>query len=376
MQHHNFHRQLLPAQPKVLHFVHGGGTGSTRRVVDLCKAHQKQRIFECYLVLRGRPFDQNLAAEMQSLGVGFFVIDSTSPLAIMHKLIKILNTVRPEAMLSHGYHEHIHGRLAAIIARIPVIIHVERNIEHYTPMTHLTSRFLCIFTKKIICVSSAVRSALAQKGYNPQKLKVIHNGFQLERYRPPNGNTYENRKNQIVMIARFGVQKDQATLLRALKLVLQAGQRVELLLVGGADRNKDYLKRIKDLCSQLELTNFVKFLGVQKNIPDLLWESKIFVLSTHYEGLSGVVIEALAAGCAVIASDVPGVSELIRHEKTGWLVPENDPFKLACAINKALSRTDYAASVAQNGQRYAETMFNLTTMSNAYTNFLLEEIKP
>ncbi len=179
---------------KTLHFVYGGGTGSTRRVVDLCKAHQKDQIFDCYLVFRGQPFDQHIAGELQSLGIGFTCIEGNSPLKIIYKLIKLIRTIRPEAMLSHGYHEHIHGRLAAIIAGVPVIIHVERNIERYNCFNNLLSRFLGLFTQKIVCVSKAVKDFLHTKGLSLQKLVVIYNGFQLERLRPPTGYEYENRK--------------------------------------------------------------------------------------------------------------------------------------------------------------------------------------
>jgi glycosyltransferase involved in cell wall biosynthesis len=359
---------------RTLHFVYGGGTGSTRRVVDLCKTHQQRQIFDCCLVFRGRPFDQHIADELQSLGIGFFCIDSISPLTIIYRLIKLIRTIRPEAMLSHGYHEHIHGRLAALIAGVPVVIQVERNIEQYNFFNYLLSQFLSIFTQKIICVSSAVKDTLAAKGFNFRKLVVIYNGFQMERLRPPTGYEYENRKNQIIMVARFSAQKDQATLLRALKLLFDNGQRVELLLVGDADGNGEYLKMNKNLCVELNVADSVRFLGMQKNIPELLWQSKVCVLSTHYEGLSGVVIEGLAAGCAVIASDVPGVSELIKHEKTGWLVPEKDPVTLAKTIEEVLSKPENAALIAKNGQKSAEAMFDISTMADSYAELLFKEI--
>jgi glycosyltransferase involved in cell wall biosynthesis len=367
------HSSCIPKY-RALHFVYGGGTGSTRRVVDLCKAHQKRKLFDCYLVFRGQPFDQQIAGELQSLGIGFFCIDSASPLTIIYRLIKLIRTIRPEALFSHGYHEHIHGRLAALIAGVPFVIQVERNIERYNFFNYLLSRILSIFTQKIICVSSAVKDSLAAKGFSFRKLVVIYNGFQLERLRPPTGYEYENRKNQIIMVARFSAQKDQVSLLRALKLLVDNGQRVELLLVGDADGDGEYLKMNKDLCVELDLADSVKFLGQKKNIPELLWQSKICVLSTHYEGLSGVVIEGLVAGCAVIASDVPGVSELIEHEKTGWLVPENDPVTLAKTIEEVLSNPKYSAKIAENGRQYAEAMFDISTMADNYAKLLFEEI--
>ncbi len=360
---------------RTLHFVYGGGTGSTRRVVDLCKAHQRRQIFDCCMVFRGQPFDPVIEIELHSLGIGFFCIDSASPLTIIYKLIKLIRTIRPEALLSHGYHEHIHGRIAALIAGVPVIIQVERNVERYNLFNYFISLFLSIFTQKIICVSSAVKNSLAAIGFSSRKLVVIYNGFEMKRLRPPTGYEYENRKNQIIMVARFGVQKDQATLLRALKLCLDNGRHAELLLVGGTDGNGEYLEVNKKLCVDLDMADSVSFLGPQKNIPELLWESKIFVLSTHYEGLSGVVIEALAAGCAVIASDVPGVSELINHEETGWLVPENDPITLAETIEKVMVNPEYAAKIAENGRDYAESMFKLSTMADGYAKLLLKEFK-
>ncbi len=87
------------------------------------------------------------------------------------------------------------------------------------------------------------------------------------------------------------------------------------------------------------------------------------------------MIEGLIAGCAVIASDVPGVSELIEHERTGWLVPESDPAILAETIEDILAQPKYAEPIVENGQKYAETMFDISTMAINYAKLILKRNK-
>src|SRR6202035_1136351 len=120
------------------------------------------------------------------------------------------------------------------------------------------------------------------------------------------------------MVARFAPQKDHATLLQALSGL--AGMEWNLLLIGAGDLEP----RVAAQVDALHLGNRVRILPPQTDVNRWLMEAQIFVLSTHFEALPISILEAMRAGLPVVATDVGGVSESVRHEETGLLVGHGD----------------------------------------------------
>lgn len=360
--------------PKVLHYVHGGGTGSCRRVIALCVAHQRAGDFDNVLVFRGAPFNPRLPDELEQQGIGFYTVETDRPTQIIVKLMKVIRQVRPDVMVGHGYREHIHSRIAAVLTRIPVVIQVERNIEHYSFHTYLLSKLLERYTWKILCVSHAVRAALKKKHFNRHKLTVIYNGFDFSKLQPPPGLRFTDRENKAIMVARFSRQKDHNTLLRAFRLTLDRHPRAKLVLVGGADGDGEVLTAMEELAVDLNIEQAVSFTGKRDDVAELLWTARICVMSTHFEGLCGAVIEGMAAGCAVIGTNVDGVAELIQHGHTGLLVEENNAQDLASRLSYLLEHPIYAERLARNGRVFVEAHFGLDEMVDGYRQCFREAL--
>ena len=95
-------------------------------------------------------------------------------------------------------------------------------------------------------------------------------------------------------------------------------------------------KPVETLVNQLGLGEQVRFLGVARNVPELLMTHQLSVLGTHYEGMPLALLEGMAAGCAVVGSAVPGVREVLDHGIDGLLVAENDPVAMAAAFARVL----------------------------------------
>jgi len=360
--------------PRVLHYVHGGGTGSCRRVIALCVAHQRAGDFDNVLVFRGEPFDPYLPGQLETLGIRFYTVAADRPYNIIMKLLKLIRQVRPEVVVGHGYREHIHSRIAAVVAQIPVVIQVERNIEHYRIHTYLLSKILERYTWRVVCVSHAVRASLKKRFFDEKKLTVIYNGFDFSKLKPPSGLHFSDRENKAIMVARFSGQKDHDTLLRAFRLTLNSHPHVKLLLVGGADGNGEVLVAMEKLAADLNMLHAVSFVGKRDDVAELLWTARIFVMSTHFEGLCGAVIEAMAAGCAVIGTNVDGVAELIQHEHTGLLVEEDNAPELASQISYLLEHPVYAQQLARNGRNFVEAQFSLAKMADGYRRCFYEAL--
>ena len=141
------------------------------------------------------------------------------------------------------------------------------------------------------------------------------------------------KMNYIITIGRLGEQKNQKRLLYSFKSVLQQRPDLHLLILGAGSKEAE----LKETCKMLSIQKNVHFLGFQSNPFKYLLHAKLFVLSSDYEGLGNVIIEALAFGINVVSTDcLSGPREILDDEKYGWLAEMNHPDDLAAKIILAL----------------------------------------
>jgi glycosyltransferase involved in cell wall biosynthesis len=349
---------------RVILFGSGGGKGVTRLMVDLAVGHVHSGRYEPVVVFRRKrgPVGENFRRDLQTSGVRYHEVRRAPRLRTIAELRAIVRQHRPDLFVAHGYSEHLWGRMAAIAENVPLIVQVEHNHERYKWFHLQKSLRLAQRTDAIVTVSDAVGARLRERGFPAGKIRTIYNGVRLERYVAPPSHPGTARDPAVIMTARFGRQKDQATLIRAAGLLRDRGRPVRVRLVGGGKLRPR--RRAERLVADLGLVDLVEFLGQREDVPELLKQSRVFVLSTHFEGLPLALIEALAAGCACIGSRVPGVEELIEHERTGWLVEHESAEGLADAIAAALGPAGDVCLAA--GQHAALTRFNLDRMTADY----------
>jgi glycosyltransferase involved in cell wall biosynthesis len=154
-----------------------------------------------------------------------------------------------------------------------------------------------------------------------------------------------------VMVATLESHKDHATLIRAAGLLREWGVAAEILLAGAGRLEAP----LKALANELGVERTVKFLGARTDVPELLGQCDLFVLSTtEQEGRPGVILEALAAGLPIIASDVEPLREVLENGRWGTLVAAGDPTALAESLAEAaLSGPPDQARIAE-GRAHAE----------------------
>jgi glycosyltransferase involved in cell wall biosynthesis len=122
------------------------------------------------------------------------------------------------------------------------------------------------------------------------------------------------------------------------------------------------LHRAQRLAEQLGVGEYVSFLGDRNDVPELLAQSQIFVLSTHYEGLPISILEAMRAGLPIVATNVDGVPEAVREGENGLLVPRSDPVVLAHALAKLIESPELRAKMGEASRRMYETEFGVSRM--------------
>jgi len=247
-----------------------------------------------------------------------------------------LRETRPPILCTFNYHADLLGRVAGKLAGVPVVTSSLRNetfggrlrdllIRATTPLTPITT------TNSQLAADSLVRRGVVPK----EHLRVLPNGIVTDDYVPQPGIREATRaalglaEQDFVWLTlgRLEPQKDHATLLRAFS---QLDAQNHLLIAGeGA-----LLDELKQQVEELELGERVSLLGLRRDVPKLLGAADAFVLSSIFEGLPNVIMEALASGLPVVSSDVGGVRELVSPDKSGLIVPPNDAAALAQAMTQ------------------------------------------
>jgi glycosyltransferase involved in cell wall biosynthesis len=244
------------------------------------------------------------------------------------------------------------GRLAAL----PVVCHVrnrhDRIARHDRPFLAAVSRFVFVS-----------RATWREFGYRvaPARGDVVYDG--IATVAPDAGDRSGARAELglsstspvVGMVARVAPQKDYATLVRALARVARVRPDVRLVVVGDIDRDHHALV-VRDI-ERLGLTRHVVFTGFRDDVPRLISAMDVCVLSTHFEGLPLVLLEAMAQGRPVVATAVAGIPELIRHGDTGLLHDPGDDKQLASRLLDVLTDPALAARLGQSGHRFVTTSF-------------------
>jgi glycosyltransferase involved in cell wall biosynthesis len=348
--------------------VTGGGTGATRVALDLALAQSKSPDYEPHLALRnkGRPLSPVMQEQVKQAGLPLYWVDNVWPRSrVIRQISDLCSRIKPDVFFAHGYSEHLWGRRAAFASGVPTVIHVEHNVERYLPWRVWAARRLGPQTAATVCVSEAVADSVRRLKIGGQRVVVLHNGVDLGRYasdRPLNG-----RSGDILMPARFARKKDQPTLIRAAKLLVDRGWQGQLLLAGGG--KPVHRRKCERLVQSLRLAGHVQFLGNVNDLPQRLAQCRVAALATWQEGLPLVLAEAMAAGCAVVASGIPGVTDILNG-RNGWTFPAGDDAAAADALWQALTDDAEAQRRADSGRADANGHFSLTRMAQRYDELL------
>lgn len=283
---------------------------------------------------------------------------------------------RSHFAIAHGFDLYANLTLvpAAKLARVPVVIGSQRQLgDLLTPMqfrAQLAAFHLC---DRVICNSRAAATRLIEEGLPSRKVIVIGNGLPDEAFaevQPAMPRT--GRKVRVGMVARMNARyKNHALLLRAAARLRARFPDLELLFAGDGPLRPELERR----ADELGLRDAVQFLGDRRDIRAVLASLDISVVPSASESLSNVVLESMAAGIPVVATDVGGNRELLADGR-GLLVPPDDEAALAAAIEHVRNEPGLGCVLAQNARSFAEQNFTMDLMRRRHEELyaeLLEE---
>ena len=217
---------------------------------------------------------------------------------------------------------------------------------------------------KYIAVShAAARHLIATKRVPQSKVRVIHNGRDLDRFAPTDTQRRTATRAALglgdepvcLTLARLEEQKGHRHLIDALAILAPRRPNLVTLLAGEGPLEQ----ALRAQCAALGLADRVRFLGYRRDVPELLEAADMVVLPSLYEGLPLVAIEALAARRPMVATEVDGTPEVVIHERTGLLAPPANPVALAAAIERLLDDPALASRLASEGCKFVQENFAL-----------------
>jgi glycosyltransferase involved in cell wall biosynthesis len=319
-----------PTKPSVIHLMPSFGVGGAEQVVLGLASGALRQGYEVSVI--GMLQDGALRSVFRERGIRTRLLSRRDPFGVstVLDLVRIFRIERPDIVHTHLFGADAWGRLAAFLARVPVVVSTEHNINpSYGMVKRFVNRLFSRWTDTIVAVSDAVKRVSVEQDHIPsEKFRVIPNGIDLERLVMRGGHGFHDVP-RLITVGRLYPQKDQATLLKALALVKRPWM---LTVVGDGPLGGE----LRSLADRLGIASRIKWLGTRNDVPELLAGSDLFCFPSQWEGLGNAALEAAAAGVPVVLSDIPPLREAFEKSDATFVMPQDVP-GWARAIEDALA---------------------------------------
>lgn len=318
---------------KILYVITGLGLGGAERVVvDLADQMQKLGHQVKIAYLTGEVKVRPKSSEIEIIYLGLENVFSFFSASMAYQ--KLIKTYQPDVVHAHMVHANIFTRLNRLLGKVPRLINsAHSNVEggNLRMLAYRITHSLADVTTNVS--ENAVKAFEERKAGPVGEIKAIYNGIDLTKFNSKDvvNSIYDQSDINFISVGRFHEAKDYPNLIQAVDLVKQQTDKSVKFYIAGEGELRPQLEA---LIKQLNLMNDIILLGARPDIPDLLNTADFFILSSKYEGLPTVVIEAMACECFSIATDCGGSAEILG--KTGILVEPQNSEKLAQAIMQAL----------------------------------------
>lgn len=274
---------------------------------------------------------------------------------------------------AHNQVSWLYGGLGAVLAKRALIYTEHTSLEKFQPSQQKnlkrTLRLLGKKTKLVTTVAKHLTPSLIQDiGIPNEHIRNIYNGIdpapyqiEIDREEKLHELGLPSASKIVGIVASLTDAKDHATLLRAFAQVIRKVPEARLLIVGEGPLEDS----MRTLMTALDIGSHVRFLGVRRDIPELLQLFDVFTLSSLIEGLPISLLEAMAGECPVVATRIPGVDELV-NDVSGILVPHSSPEEQADALIRVLTEKGLAQILGEGGRKRVLDEFSFDVMIHAY----------
>lgn len=351
--------------------------GAERVVVELATRLGRERLDPAVACFRQEAYADELAAAGRRVHI--VPKRRAFDVGLLLRLRRLLRRERVAVVHTHDLQSATYGLLAGKLARVPVILTVHGlGIFRQRRSAWLLPKLGCWLRRVVFVGHWLQRVAAEQFGLRPRRPVVIHNGVDIERFRPgppePELRAELGLEATALVVGTVGnlrPVKDYPTLLRAFALARSRVASVALVLVGdGSER-----PALEGLARDLGLGASVRFAGARDDVSRLLRAFDVFALSSRTEGISMALLEAMATGLPAVVTETGGNPEVAVAGATAALAPVGDHERLAEALAALLADPQRRRAWGEAARRRVEADFSLDGMVRAYEALYAELVR-
>ncbi|MBC8440655.1 MAG: glycosyltransferase family 4 protein [Deltaproteobacteria bacterium] len=362
---------------KLMQITHDLAIGGLQQVVvNLCRSIDRDKFDVSVLCLRSLG---EFVPEVEKLGIKVHYLpqkkNGTDYCSFL-KVAKILRQEKIEVIHTHNTQPFIDGTIGALLSCVKKIVHTDHARDFPDKFRYmLAEHVMSYFAYRVVGVSEHTSENLINyEKISSKKIMTIENGIDGSRFEVDIDQQKKRKelgirsKGPVIGLGvRLAKQKGITYLLQAMPQVVNAYPDITLIIVGDGELKTELQAEAK----QLGINNNVLFLGARLDIPELLKLFDVYVLPSLWEGMPMVLLEAMAAGCPVVATDVGGVSKVIDSKQNGLLVAPQEPEQLAGAVIQLLTDEQLQKKYAEKALQKFKKKFSAEIMTKQYEHLYL-----
>jgi len=360
-----------------------GKLGSFERFMEVFARQCSARGAHLTFVFRGEPLPA-YADKLASAGASVHVLPMRSRLdgTFIIKLSRLVRNEHIDILHSNFDLANFGTSVVAVRTRVAAYVWHQHNFmgERFSPLRWIFLKFLNRIADRVFCVTDSMRSHLIAKGFDPRKVSRVYIGPDLELFDAKlTGQTHSFRRDfafpdtsvVIVCVADARPEKGHLPLLQAFARIMDEYPDAHLLLVGAMEGA--FTESLQREVERLNIGGRVRLTRIRNDVPRLLQEADMSVVTPTKEVSLLAIMESMAASKPVIATRVGGIPEVIIDGRSGLLVPPSDVSALAEALAQLLQNAWLRNKLGKEGRRAVEETFNTrvaaTRMIGAYEEF-------
>ncbi|MFN8643946.1 MAG: glycosyltransferase [Candidatus Binatia bacterium] len=353
--------------------------GSQTHLVQVLKLIDRERFdpILCCLTGKGALMDAARATGTRVVSGGLGALKSPRAVAALRRLRRLMRDERIDVVHNYLLRANVIGTLAARAARVPLVLASKRGCHERRGWEMVGARLANRLADCVTANSNAVREFVhGHEGCPLEKMVVIPSGIDTDRFAPLPPDDYKARLGVpagavvIGSLTRMRVRKGVEEFLRATGAICRARPEVHVVIAGDVEMDDE----VRALVAEVGLGDRLHLLGRRSDVPEVLSAFDVFVLSSHGEGMSNAILEAMAMQRPVVATGVGGTVEVVDEGSTGYLVPARDPEALAAGIARVLDAPQRGDAMGARGRQVVVDRFSaramVRDMETLYTRLL------
>ena len=361
----------------ILHLIETSEPGGSETILAYIAANLDQAEYKSLVCLLS---DGWLTKRLDDLGIEYIILENKRPYdpVFLYNLIKLIKRRQIHLIHAHEFMMNIYGSVAGKLCGIPMIGTVHGKLYFTDKKSRIYSYKLAVaLCTRMILVSEDLKSFFIEnlKLRNNKKLLTLYNGIDINKYGSKDFQSDLRRELGIDPNAVLGCTigslfkvKGLPYLLDAIAIMKNNHPQFRFIIAGEGGE----LEQLQAQCRELKLDDVVSFLGFRDDVPNLLAISDFYVCSSLSEGLSLAILEAIAAGKPVIATNVGGNPEIIEDNVNGFLVPSRDSKALADKISILVMNSELRTKMGMKALQTAINKFSLKSMIDGYQKLYQE----